>query len=63
MYGANSGTKSLTLSQSRSLPRSTRIITEVAVATGFVIEARSKIMSTVMGFGSGSHWLWPKALR
>jgi hypothetical protein len=47
----------------RSLPRSTSFITADVVAIGFVNEARSKIVSTVIGSRCGISIREPKALR
>jgi hypothetical protein len=38
-------------------------MTDVEVAIGLVIEAISNIFETSIGTNSGTHWLWPKALR
>ena len=52
--GANSGMCRTTGSERRSFPSSMRIITDVAVATVFVREARSNTVSTVIGSANGS---------
>ena len=51
---SNSGRSFASGSSSRSLPCSTRIMTDVAVATGLVSEARSKTVSRVIGSSAGS---------
>ena len=53
--------KAATRSFSPILPSSTRIITLVVVATTFVSDARSKIVSGVMGSGDGTTARWPIA--
>ena len=46
-----------------NLPRSTSSITQVAVVIGFVSEARSKIVSGVIGSAAGATARRPNALR
>ena len=58
---ANSGMKSATLSCSRNWPRSTRIITLVAVAIGLVSDAMSNSVSVVIGTAAGSNCRLPYA--
>ncbi len=53
-YFANSGMNVATGSVSRMRPSSTSIMTAGVVATTFVSDARSKIVSRVIGSGEGS---------
>ena len=56
---AKSGRCRATGSASRTLPASTSVITDVAVATTLVSEARSNTVSTVIGSGLGTRARWP----
>ena len=60
---AKAGRYSATGARSRTRPSSTSIITAVVVATTFVSEARSKIVSTVIGSLAGSTARRPNAFR
>ncbi len=60
---AKSGRNRTTGSASRSLPSWTRSITDGAVATVLVRDARSKIVSTVIGSTDGATARFPKAFR
>ncbi len=60
---ANSGMKAATRSFSRIFPSSTSFITLGVVATTLVSDARSKIVSSVMGSTAGSTARRPKAFR
>ena len=60
---ANSGQCFATGSVTLSLPRSTSSSTHVAVVTGFVSEAMSKIVSAVIGSAAGATARRPNALR
>ena len=59
----NPGRKRAARSRSRTAPSSTSTITLGAVAITLVSEARSKIVSTVIGSRAGRSERWPNALR
>ncbi len=62
-YFANSGMNDATGSVRRMRPCSTSIITDGVVATTLVSDARSKIVSMVIGSADGCTARWPYAFR